>query len=58
MSEGEMHKVNLFIEPGLWRLVKIRAAERDVTATAILNEAIRAYFEAPAERVRRKAKGA
>ena len=46
----DMHKVNLFVEPDLWRLVKIRAAETGVTATAVLNEALRRYFEAPTER--------
>ncbi len=59
MGERETHhKANVFVEPELWRAVKIRAAERGVTATAILNEALRMYFEAPAERARRKAKGA
>ena len=43
--ERETHKVNLFVESDLWRLVKIRAAERGVTATTILNEALRLYFE-------------
>ncbi len=59
MGERETHhKANIFVEPDLWRAVKIRAAERGVTATAILNEALRAYFAGPAARVRRKAKGA
>ncbi len=56
----EKHKVTLFIEPDLWRLVKIRAAERGVTATTILNEALRLYFEpAPTGRAgRSRQKGA
>ena len=53
MDERETHKVNLFIESDLWRLVKIRAAERGMTATTILNEALRRYFEAPTERIGR-----
>jgi hypothetical protein len=48
MAEREMHKVNLFIEPDLWRLVKIRAAERDLTATMVLNEILREYFKGAA----------
>ncbi len=44
MTDRAMHKANLFIESELWRLVKIRAAEREVTATQILNEALRAYL--------------
>jgi hypothetical protein len=51
-----MHKVNLFIEPELWRLVKIRAAETNLTATAVLNEALRRYFEAPAERADKRSR--
>ena len=55
----DMHKVNLFVEPELWRLVKIRAAETNVTATAVLNEALRRYFEASTERAgKRSQKGA
>ena len=46
----DMHKVNLFVEPDLWRLVKIRAAETGVTATAVLNDALRRYFKEPPER--------
>jgi hypothetical protein len=57
MGVTDLHKVNLFVEPELWRLVKIRAAEREVTA--ILNEALRLYFEAPAARTpHRRPKGA
>lgn len=55
----DMHKVNLFVEPELWRLVKIRAAETGLTATAVLNDALRRYFTAPAERAgKRLPKGA
>jgi predicted DNA binding CopG/RHH family protein len=56
MDASETRKVNLFVESELWRLVKIRAAERGVTATAILNEALRRYFEAPAKQPRKGAR--
>jgi hypothetical protein len=55
----DMHKVNLFIEPELWRLVRIRAAETNSTATKVLNDVLRRYFEVPAERAdKRSRKGA
>ena len=54
----EMHKVNLFVDPELWRLVKIRAAQNSITATAVLNDALRRYFDAPTERAgKRSGKG-
>jgi hypothetical protein len=43
-------RVNLFINPDLWRALRMRALEEDTTATDLLNRIIAAYLgqKAPA----------
>jgi hypothetical protein len=37
-------RVNLFINPELWRALRMRALEEDTTATDLLNRIIAAYL--------------
>ena len=48
--DTETRRVNLFIDPSLWRALRMRALEEDTTATNLLNRIIAAYLgqKAPA----------
>jgi hypothetical protein len=51
-------RTNLFVEPELWRALRMRALEEGTTATDLLNRAIAAYLgqKAPAAQPAKKQK--
>lgn len=51
-------RTNLFIDPSLWRALRMRALEEDTTATDLLNRIIAAYLgqKAPAAHPPKKQK--
>jgi hypothetical protein len=42
-TKGSATRTNLFIDPELWRALRIRALEEGTTATDLLNRIIAAY---------------
>ncbi len=44
IKTAEATRTNLFIEPDLWRALKIRAIEEHMTATHLLNRIIEDYL--------------
>lgn len=43
MVDTAKQKTNLFLDPALWRALRMRALEEDTTATDLLNRIIAAY---------------
>lgn len=51
-------RTNLFIDPDLWRALRVRAIEDGTTATDLLNHIIAAYLAAPRPKSKPAKKGA
>jgi hypothetical protein len=55
----EKQRTNLFIDPELWRALRVRALEEGMSATALLNRVIAAYLDAaPAGAAAKRRQGA
>lgn len=57
MTKASATRTNLFLDPALWKALRVRALEESTTATELINRLIAAYLKKPQPRSSRR-KGA